>query len=76
MSRSLLVLSVASIFCASTSLAVMDEKATAASGAARGESTAIQKLAAKQSQHDHGWYRHYRGYDELPSAMVVSAHPV
>lgn len=76
MSRAPLILSAAAIFCASTFLAVIDEKATIASEAARAESTATQKLAARQRQHDHGWYRHYRGYDELPSAMVASAHPV
>jgi len=76
MSRAPLVLLAAAIGCAASFLAVTDQKATIAAGAARGESATAQKLAARQRQHDHGWYRHYRGYKEAPSAMVVSAHPV
>lgn len=76
MSRAPLVLSAVAIFCASSFLAVTDEKATIAIGAAKGESMAAHKLAARERQRDHGWYRHYRGYDETPSAMVVSANPV
>lgn len=76
MSRAFLVLSAAAIFCASSFLAVADQKGAIASAEARGESVATQKLAARQQQHAYHLYRHYRGYDETPSAMVVPPHPV
>jgi hypothetical protein len=53
-----------------------DEKGVIAGAAARGEAVAIQKSAAKQRQHEYRLYRHYRGYDETPSAMIISSHPV
>lgn len=76
MSRAPLVLSAAAIFCASSFLAVTDERVTIANGMARGESAAAEKLADRQRQHDHGLSRHYKGYDEPPAAMVATAHPV
>jgi hypothetical protein len=76
MSRAPLVLSAAAIFCASSFLALADAKGVIANAAARGEAVAIQKSAAKQRQHEYRLYRHYRGYDETPSAMIISSHPV
>jgi hypothetical protein len=76
MSRAPLVLSAAAIFCASSFLALADQKAAIANAFARGESAAIQKSAAKQLQLHYRLYRHYRGYDEAPSAMIVSYDPV
>jgi hypothetical protein len=40
-----------------------------------GARAAIQKSEAKQRAHGDRVYRHYRGYDEAPSAMIVSTHP-
>jgi hypothetical protein len=40
-----------------------------------GTRAAIQKSEAKQRAHGDRAYRHYRGYDEAPSAMIVSAPP-
>jgi len=74
MSRAPLVLSAAAIFCASSFLALADEKGAIASAVESGKSAAIQKSAAKQG--DYRSYRHYRGYDETPSATIVSSHPV
>ena len=74
MSRAPLVLSAAAIFCASSFLALADERSAISSAAERGETAAVQKSAAKK--HEYRLYRHYRGYDETPSAMVVSSHPV
>jgi hypothetical protein len=76
MSRAPLVLSAAAMFCASSYLALADEKGDIASAVESGGSAAIQKSAAKQRQHDYRSHRHYRGYDETPSAMIVSSHPV
>jgi hypothetical protein len=74
MSRAPLVLSAAAIFCASSFLALADEKAAIASAVESGGNAT--KSAARQRQHDCGSYRHYRGYDEAPSAMMLSSHPV
>jgi hypothetical protein len=30
---------------------------------------------AKQQEREYRVYRHYRGYDETPSAMIVPSHP-
>jgi hypothetical protein len=76
MSRALLVLSAAAIFCASSFLALADEKGAIVSAVESGGSAAIQKSAAKQRRQDYRSYRHYRGYDETPSATIVSSHPV
>jgi hypothetical protein len=76
MSRAPLVLSAAAIFCASSFLALADEKGVIASAMESGARAAIQKSEARQREHSDGMYRHYSGYDEAPSAMVVSAHPV
>jgi hypothetical protein len=76
MSRAPLVLSAAAIFCASSFLALADEKGAIASAVASGGRAAMQKSAAKQRRHDDRSYRHYRGYDETPSATIVSSHPV
>jgi hypothetical protein len=67
MSRAPLVLSAATIFCASSFLALADEKGAIASALESGRSAAIQKSATKQRQHDYHPYRHYRGYDEGPA---------
>ena len=61
--------------CASSFLALADEKGGIASAAARNDVVATQKLAAKQQEHEYRLYRHYRGYDETPSALIVSFHP-
>ncbi|HEY3620934.1 MAG TPA: hypothetical protein VGL12_00770 [Roseiarcus sp.] len=71
MSRAPLVLSAAAIFGASSFLALADEKAAIASAVESGGSAA--KSAAKQRQHDYRSHRHYRGYDEAPSAMILSS---
>ena len=76
MSRAPLVLSAAAIFCASSLLALADEKGVIASAMESGARAAIQKSEAKQREHGNRSYRHYRGYDETPSVVVVSAHPV
>ena len=62
-------------FCASSFLALADEKGAIANVAARNDVVVTQKLAAKQQEHEYRLYRHYRGYDETPSAMIVSFHP-
>jgi len=76
MSRAPLVLSAAAIFCTSSFLALADEKGAIASAVESGRSAAIQKSAATQGRQDYRSYRHYRGYDETPSATIVSSHPV
>jgi hypothetical protein len=76
MPRAALFLSAAAIVCASSFLALADEKGAIANAAARSDVVATQKLAAKQREHEYRLYRHYRGYDETPSAMIVPAHPV
>jgi len=75
MSRAPIVLSAAAIFCASSFLALADQKNVASSAMERGVSVAIQKSTAKQQEREYRLYRHYRGYDETPSAMIVSPHP-
>jgi hypothetical protein len=74
-SRAPLVLSAAAIFCASSFLAVADQKGAIANAVARNDLVASQKLAAKQQEREYRVYRHYRGYDETPSAMIVSPPP-
>jgi hypothetical protein len=74
MSRAPLVLSATAIFCACSFLALADEKSAIASAVESGGSAA--KSASKQRQHDHRSYRHYRGYDETPAAIIDSSHPV
>ena len=75
MSRAPLVLSAAAIFCASSFLAVADQKGAIANAVARDDLVASQKSAAKQQEREYRVYRHYRGYDEAPSATIVSSHP-
>lgn len=75
MSRAPLVLSAAAIFCASSFLAVADQKGAIANAVARHDLVASQKSAAKQQEREYQVYRHYRGYDEAPAAMIVSSHP-
>jgi hypothetical protein len=74
MSRAPLVLSAAAIFCASSFLALADERSAISSAAERSETAAAQKSAAKEQEHR--LYRHYGGYDETPSAVILSSHPV
>ena len=76
MSRAPLVLSAAAIFCASSFLALADERSAISSAVERSETAAMQKFAAKKQDHEYRLYRHYRGYDETPSAMVVPSQPV
>jgi hypothetical protein len=76
MSRAPLVLSAAAIFCASSFFALADGSGAIANAVAKSDSVAIQKSAAKQQELEHRLSRHYRGYDEAPSAMIVASHPV
>ena len=76
MSRAPLVLSAVAIFCTSSFLALADERRTISSAVERNETAAMQRSAAKKQGHEYRLYRHYRGYDETPSAMIVSSHPV
>ena len=76
MSRAPLVLSAAGIFCASSFLALADERSAISSGVERSETAAMQKSAAKRQEREYRLYRHYRGYDEAPSAEIVSSRPV
>jgi hypothetical protein len=73
MSRAPLVLSAAAIVCASSFLALADERSAISSAVERSETAALQKFAAKKQKHEYQLYRHYRGYDETPSAMIVSS---
>jgi hypothetical protein len=73
MSRGPLVLSAAAIFCASSFLALADGRGAIASAVAKSDSVAIQKSAAKQQEVEYRLSRHYRGYDEAPSAMIVAS---
>ena len=76
MSRAPLVFSAGAIFCASSFLALADERSAISSAVARSETVAMQTSAAKKQEHEYRLYRHYRGYDETPSATIVSSHPV
>ena len=76
MSRAPLVLSAAAILCVSSFLALADERSAISSAAERGAIAAMQKSAAKRQEHEYRLYRHYRGYDETPSAMIVLSRPV
>jgi hypothetical protein len=76
MSRAPLVLSVAGIFCVSSFLALADERSAISSAVERSETAAMQRSAAKKQEHEYRLCRHYRGYDETPSATIVSSHPV
>ena len=76
MSRAPLVLSTLALLCASSFLALADERSALSSAAERSEAAAMQKSAAKKQEHEYRLYRHYRGYDETPSAMIVASHPV
>ena len=75
MSRAPLVLSAVALLCASSFLALADERSAISSAAERSEAAAMQKSAAKKQEHEYRLYRH-RGYDETPSAMIVASHPV
>jgi hypothetical protein len=75
MSRALLILSAAAVVCASSFLALADEKGAITHAVALNDVVATQKLAAKQQEHEYRLYRHHRGYDETPSAMNVFFHP-
>lgn len=71
MSRAPLILSAAAIFCASSYLALADEQRAIAT---RLESAAIANSANSRARHHYHPARHYRGYDESPSATIVSSH--
>jgi hypothetical protein len=75
MSRAPLVLSAAAILCASSFLALADQRNAISSAAQMGEIATMQKSAAKKQEQDYRVYRHYRGYDEAPSAMIASYPP-
>jgi hypothetical protein len=75
MSRAPLAFSAAAILCASSFLALADERNAISTAAERCEIAALQKSAAKKQNHDYRLHRHYRGYDESPSATIVSSHP-
>jgi hypothetical protein len=75
MSRAPLVLSAAAIFCVSSFFALADQKGAVANAVVRNDSLVTQKSAAKQREREYRLDRHYRGYDETPSAMVVASHP-
>ncbi len=76
MSRAPLVLSAAALFCASSFLALTDERSAISSAVERSDTAAMQRFAAKKQEHEYRLYRHYRGYDETPSATIVSSNPV
>ncbi len=76
MSRAPFVLSAAAIFCASSFLALADERSAISSAVERSETAAMHKSAAQKQEHEYRLYRHYRGYDETPSATIVSSRPV
>jgi hypothetical protein len=76
MSRALFVLMAAGIFCASSALALVDASGAIATAAAQSDSVKIQRSAARQQKHEYRLDRHYRGYDEAPSAMIASLHRV
>ena len=77
MSRAPLILSAAAIFCASSFLALADEKGVVARAMENGANAAMQNSAAqKQREHFERLFRQYRGHDEGPSAMIVSPRPV
>ncbi|MGB7973173.1 MAG: hypothetical protein WCF81_02235 [Roseiarcus sp.] len=75
MSRAPLVLSAAALACASSFLALADERSAISSAVQRSEVAAKQKSAARHQEQEYRVYRHYRGYDEAPSAMIVSSQP-
>jgi len=74
MSRAPLVLSAAAVFCASAFLAVADERGAIMGAAEKSDTVAVQQSAAKQQEREHRLSRHYRGYDETPSAMMASSN--
>ena len=76
MSRAPLVLSAAAVFCAASFFALADGRGAIASAVAKGDSVGIPKSAAKQQELEHRLSRHYRGYDEAPSATIVGPHRV
>jgi hypothetical protein len=75
MSRAPLVFSAVAILCASSFLALADERSVISTAAERGEIAALQKSIVKKQAHDYNLSRHYRGYDESPSAMMVLSPP-
>ena len=75
MSRAPLVFSAAAVLCASSFLALADERSAISTAAERGEIAALKKSADKKQDHDFRVYRHYRGYDESPAAMIVASPP-
>jgi hypothetical protein len=76
MSRAPLLLAAAAIFSASSVLALADGSNAITSAVAKGDSVASHKMSAKQLEHEYHLSRHYRGYDETPSAMIVPARRV
>ena len=69
MSQAPLILSAVALFCASSYLALADERVAIVSAAA---SAVIERAIPYEKRQDYPQYRHYRGYDESPSAMAFS----
>jgi hypothetical protein len=76
MSRAPLIFSAAAVFCASSAFALVDASGAIATAAAKSEIVAVQKSGAKQQEYEYRLVRHYRGYDEAPSAMSAPSHRV
>jgi hypothetical protein len=72
MSRALFVLIAAGIFCASSAFALVDASGAIKNASAQSDSVKIQHAAARQQEYEYRLDRHYRGYDEAPSAMLAS----
>jgi hypothetical protein len=73
MSRAPLILSAAAIFCASSLVALADARTAIGTAAA---SSAFQNAVPHHKRLEYPQYRHYRGYDETPSAMAAWPNPV
>ena len=70
MSQAPLILSAVALFCASSYLALADERIAIGSAATL---AVIPHAIPLEKRQDYPQCRHYRGYDESPSAMAVSA---
>ncbi len=73
MSRAPLILSAAAVFCASSFFALADQKSAVANAVAKTDRVVAQDSSAKQLEREYRVARHYRGYDETPSAMIVAS---
>jgi len=75
MSRPPLFLSAVAIVCVSTFVAVTDQKGAIANAVLRSDGAVSHKWTAREQERAYGLDRHYRGYEERPSAMIASSHP-